>query len=218
MRIKEIKLFAYGELSEQAKEKAREWYQRFNADDSYWSECVIDDAKAQMNFLGFTIEDIFFSGFWSQGDGACFTGTWSAKDVDAKKLEELYPSEWLDKSGAKQENKNNAELNALALEFADIAKRFPEASATLKHHGMYYHENSVEIDCGGFEKEQETEQGDVPVWCHTDEQNFQDFARDCMRWVYRQLEKAYDWQNADEQVDENIVANGYEFTKEGERV
>jgi hypothetical protein len=152
MRIKEIKLFAYGELSEQAKEKAREWYQRFNADDSYWSECVIDDAKAQMNFLGFTIEDIFFSGFWSQGDGACFTGTWSAKDVDAKKLEELYPSEWLDK-GVKCENKSNKELNEIATELQGIAKEFPEASASLKHSGHYSHEQSISFDCEDFEKE-----------------------------------------------------------------
>ena len=29
-------------------------------------------------------------------------------------------------------------------------------------------------------------------------------------------EAAYDWDNADEQVDENIIANEYEFTEDGE--
>jgi hypothetical protein len=205
MRIEQREIFSFEELDERAKERAREWYRKVSEGDNDWAICVKDDCEIALELLGFKIDEILFSGFWSQGDGACFTGTWSAKDVNQEKVNEQYS----------RDGENNL---SLALEFADIAKRFPEASATLKHHGMYYHENSVEIDCGGFEKEQETEQGDVPVWCHTDEQNFQDFARDCMRWIYRSLEAAYDWQNADEQVDENIVANGYEFTKEGERV
>ena len=32
----------------------------------------------------------------------------------------------------------------------------------------------------------------------------------------RALEAAYDWDNADAQVDENIIANEYEFTEDGE--
>lgn len=34
-------------------------------------------------------------------------------------------------------------------------------------------------------------------------------------WIYRQLETEYDYQNSDEQVDESIIANEYEFTEEG---
>ena len=40
-----------------------------------------------------------------------------------------------------------------------------------------------------------------------------DFA-DC---IYKQLETENDWRNADEQVDETLRANEYEFTEEGER-
>ena len=36
-------------------------------------------------------------------------------------------------------------------------------------------------------------------------------------WIYRTLESEYDYQNADEQVDENIEANEYTFTAEGRR-
>ena len=42
-------------------------------------------------------------------------------------------------------------------------------------------------------------------------------ARDFMRWIYRQLEAAYEWENAVEQVDDSIRANEYEFTEDGER-
>ena len=45
-----------------------------------------------------------------------------------------------------------------------------------------------------------------------------ELSRDLMRWIYRTLEKECDWQNADEQVDENIRCNEYEFDVDGERI
>jgi hypothetical protein len=42
-----------------------------------------------------------------------------------------------------------------------------------------------------------------------------ELARDAMRWVYRQLEEEYEYQTANEQVDDAIRANEYEFTEAG---
>jgi len=36
-----------------------------------------------------------------------------------------------------------------------------------------------------------------------------------MRWVYRALEQEYEYQTANEQVDDSIRANEYEFTETG---
>ncbi len=36
-------------------------------------------------------------------------------------------------------------------------------------------------------------------------------------WIYRQLESAYEWEHADEQVNENITCNEYTFTADGRR-
>lgn len=48
-----------------------------------------------------------------------------------------------------------------------------------------------------------------------------DDLRECLadfsRWIYRNLEKEYDYQNSDEAVEEAIIANEYEFTEDGER-
>ena len=41
--------------------------------------------------------------------------------------------------------------------------------------------------------------------------------RDFMRWIYRQLEAEYNYQNSDEQVDEVIRVNECEFTVDGQR-
>jgi hypothetical protein len=35
-------------------------------------------------------------------------------------------------------------------------------------------------------------------------------------WLYSQLEKSYDWYMSEEVVDEDIIANEYEFTEDGE--
>jgi hypothetical protein len=42
-------------------------------------------------------------------------------------------------------------------------------------------------------------------------------ARDAMRWIYRRLEREYEYQNSVECVDEVIRANEYEFTEDGRR-
>ena len=41
--------------------------------------------------------------------------------------------------------------------------------------------------------------------------------RDLARWLYRQLEREYEYLSSDEIVDETIVANGYTFTESGRR-
>ena len=108
MRIKQTKVYQYDELSDKAKEKARDWYREGNCDDTYWSESVTDDAATIAEFLGLDIKQtayktmggetrykptVYFSGFWSQGDGACVEGAWSASDVKPDKLKEHAPQD-----------------------------------------------------------------------------------------------------------------------------
>ena len=41
--------------------------------------------------------------------------------------------------------------------------------------------------------------------------------RDFARWLYRQLEREYEYQTSDEVTDEAILANEYTFTGDGRR-
>ena len=41
--------------------------------------------------------------------------------------------------------------------------------------------------------------------------------RDLARWLYRQLEREYEYLTSDEAVDETIAANDYTFTETGRR-
>lgn len=77
-----ITVYKFDELEGRAKERAatklRDW-----ATDHDWYEFVYERAKEDGAKRGFEIEDIRFSGFWSPGDGASWTGS-----VDVKQFVE----------------------------------------------------------------------------------------------------------------------------------
>lgn len=200
-----VKLYQFDELSDKAKEKAREWYREGAFDDGLWDDITIEDAKTCLAFAGFAISEILYTGFWSQGDGACFTGTWMAEDTkDPRKM----------KSHAPQDT----ELHAIAEEMFAIKKLCQAAGATITHHGRYYHKFSVDFEfdfpvaSGSDEKRAKTEALEAQLI-----ERIKETARRAMQWIYDQLEKEYEWQTADEQVDEAIRCNEYEFTEDGKR-
>lgn len=246
MRIKETKLYQFDELNERAKEKARDWFRQALCDDTYFSESVIADAADRAAEMGFNIRthavklmngstrydpSVFYSGFSSQGDGACFEGTWNAADVKADKLKESAPQD--------------KDLHRIVDEFAKVAATYPNAFFSVKHSGHYYHELCTQFDCnpgefsGSIAVDVDCEECDGsgvstdrsrPYECATcldatvarwttdfPENTLIETAREFMRWIYSALETEWEYQNANEQVDENIRANEYEFTEEGER-
>lgn len=198
MKTQQITTYTFDELSEPAKQRARDWFRESSCGDNFWSECTLEEAEREGQLLGidFARTDrnearIYWSGFWSQGDGACFEGTWSASNVKAEKVAEG----WGDDPATK-------EIKRIAGVFAEIAREYPQAYFRVTHRGHYQHENCTVFDVC-MVKERAAEDALI------------ENARDFMRWIYRQLEKEWEYQNADAQVDENIRANEYEFTAEG---
>lgn len=183
-------VYQFTELTDSAKETARQWFREASAGDSYYSECVIEDAKECLALAGFRVDTVYFSGFSSQGDGACFEGAW-------------YPKDCLPVKAMKAHAPKDTELHRIAATMRAIAKRDKNSGMTVKHRGHYYHEHCTEfgIDARTLEIEEEIIEA----------------SRDAMRWIYRQLEREWDYQNSDENVDETIQANEYEFTEEGKR-
>lgn len=191
MSTKTIELFKYSELDDHAKEKARDWY-RQGAYDYEWWDGVYRMADNAAKFLGFEIDrkgkhslSIYFSGFYSQGDGACFSGTWRADKVDAAKLKAEWPQD--------------AELHRIADGLAATAAQDADGSAGIRHSGYYSHSGCTSFDVDGIE----------------DEQEFKDLARSFMDWIYDALEKEYEYLTSDESVSEMIEANEYEFNADG---
>lgn len=212
MRTIEVNLYNFNELDESAKNKAREWY-RNNLE--FEPEFVIDDFVKIAEIIGIEFDyqsvplmgggtrkkpKIWYSGFYSQGDGACFEGTYSYKSDACEKVRE-YASKDL-------------ELARIADKLNETQTKYNnKITASITHHGRNSHEHSVTIDCSldenGNELQKEMDSNDEDIVC--------ELMRDLMRWLYDRLEAEYQYQNSNEVIDENIIANEYEFTENGDR-
>lgn len=205
MTTKTVNLFTFDELSDSAKEKARQWWRECSVGDSFWSECIEDEAKEQGENMGLDINNIYFSGFYSQGSGACFKGTWHACDVKAGET----AKEWGD-------SPPTTEIKRIASEFEELARAWPESSFSVEHRGHYSHEFCTYFDVSLGEDADNNEEVSPEQWREASDSLIKT-ARDYMRWIYKQLEKEYEYQNSDECVDENILANDFTFLENGKR-
>lgn len=203
MRVIETQVFTYSELSDDAKAKARDWYREASQGDNYFSESVIEDAAMIAAMLGIEIKTrsvklmgggtrqeplIYWSGFYSQGDGASFEGTYSYKADCLAAISAHAPQD--------------EKLHAIARALQDNGNGLV---ATIER---YRHARTMQIDV-------ETEDGDVAL-PETETALIEAF-RDFADWIYCQLEKEYEYVNSDEAVAETIIANEYEFTADGKR-
>ncbi len=199
-RTIEKTVFTFDELDERAKEKARDWW-RQDGLEYEWYDCTFDDAKRCGALLGIEIDRIFFSGFASQGDGACFEGTYE------------YRKGWRKALRAEIGGEDLKTVEAIGDALQDIQRRrFYGISASCRQSGHYMHSGcmavSVDIDehpAGGYWDDISDDQDAV-----TDELRL--FAG----WIYTSLEREYDYLMSDESVDDMLECNEYEFDENGE--
>ena len=207
MRTVEIKILKFNELSDKAKEAARQWWIKCETEDSTSDEDVYEDASTIAELFGLDIKTrrvplmggghrydpaIFYSGFWSQGAGACFEGTYEYKKGAYAAVKAHAP-----------EDKELHEI-VRQLQMAQ-AKNFYQVACTTKHSGHYYHSGCMSV---------EPEHGSNSVV--NDEDAFIQALREFADWIYKRLEDAWDYTVSDEHVDESMESNDYEFTEDGE--
>lgn len=192
MKTKTYKVYTFDELSPKARARAISNHRDFVGEQ--WSgETTIEDAKQCLAFAGWDVSEIHYSGFWSQGDGACFEGSWRASDVKPAAMREHAPVDTV--------------LHGIADRLAKLAEKYPKAVANVRHSGHYSHEY-----CTVFSVTADDDGNDMP---EADEKELIEVSRDAMRWIYRQLEKEYEWETDEAQVIDSIRANEYEFTEDG---
>lgn len=195
MKTHTIKMYTFDELSDDAKQRALDDNRDYNTHHDYWHECITDDAKTIAALMGIDIDDIWFSGFASQGDGACFEGRYSYRKGSVKAVKDYAP---VDET-----------LHRIAAGLQDIQRHhFYGLTATVKHVGHYYHEHctSIDVDC-----EHCLTFGD------TEDDALGELLRDFMQWIYSQLETEYRYQTSDDAIADSLLANEVEFTSDGKR-
>lgn len=74
METKTITLYKFSELSAEVQQKVIDENRSINVDNDFWDDWIKEDAIARLSLLGYSDVEILYSGFYSQGDGACFTG------------------------------------------------------------------------------------------------------------------------------------------------
>lgn len=191
------------EISDSLIEKYRHW----NVEHVEWWQCTYEDFKQQMGEQGIYVSDMFFSGFWSQGDGACFNGF-----VDDMK-------QYLDKNFKPDDY--------------PMIRKLLDGGGTVKfsveHSGHYYHENCTRFY---IEADRLEHVLDAPTDFHVSvlenydqlldgeivdfEKESVEIFKNFMRTLYRTLEKEYDYLTSDEAVKEAIIATDLTETDEGE--
>jgi hypothetical protein len=172
---------------------------------------VYETAKEEAKPLGFRIDAIWFSGFWSQGDGACWEGSvdlpkfLAAKNSDDPRwhvIIELIRNDWL------------------------------ASRCVIAHSGRYYHENTMSVSYeNDFDPHDETAAvqsgpyvgasvlelydaagGDSTIneladWVEEE-------ARDYARGIYKDLEEEYEYLTSEEQFIEHCECNDVKFDVE----
>lgn len=157
MRIKEIKLYKYDELSDEAKEKAREWFLEGYESSFDW-EYVQEDA----NNIGLEIMFLRPTGIQGNNEGKF---KWDALEV----------------------------ANAIFKEHGNTCETYKTALSYLK---QLQKENDENLS----DEREKTERS---------------FLYDLLEDYRIMLEKEVEYQTSKEQVEENILANEYEFTEDG---
>lgn len=173
-------------------------YRHINVDHDWW-DAVYSLWEEKLELLGYHDIQINFSGFYSQGDGASFTGR-----IHSRKAAQF-------------------------MEQHDLAVKYPHVYALAGQHYVslrlqrnshhYYHENTVSADGEMdtvYEPDDDSDLRDVALFeiYQKAEHEFQSFvedfeqiSRDYMQKIYADLEVDYDYLTSDEAVRESLSIN-----------
>ena len=196
MRTIEQKVYSFDELSEDVQQKVIEKNHDINIHDD-WYECITESYKEGNKY--FEVDNIYFRGFWSQGDGAMF-------EYNGIK-QELF-DEFIDSLDLSPMRKGWLENNICT-------------SGKGNHRGHYYHENCCnhaiywEVDNGDLHWSDNLYQ-----WLESFEDEFESFVidkyKDICQYLYRDLEQHYEYLTSEEMIVETIEYNEYEFFENGD--
>lgn len=219
-RVIETTVYEFDELSDKAKEKARDWWRALEMQDCDLSTTV-DDCIELLESVGFTLKTravsyvgrggpsitkqepcFFYSGFGSQGDGASFAAKYDFVPGFARAV--------------KKERPTNDRLHRLVDRLQALQEKHHRRLTgwVHQHDSHYVHSNTMTTGLG-----RNNSRGDY--YCSVDgddAEEFKSIVRGFGDWIYHELEADYFSRFEAENVDDNIRANDYVFTAEGKHV
>jgi hypothetical protein len=225
---KEKSTYTFDDLPTESQKKAIEKHNDINVDNNWWEGTVNLFCEDMLEMYGVDVEekDVQFTGFYSQGDGASFTGEISDTKKFIEKALEMGDDDYLDMGQRKEHEKEFDDLlNDLGSLGYDMREKLKPEDIYIQFKrepgSRYSHENTVYSD---------VEVQAIPEsWDNDEEFNWTKysnwatgFVTECTKWLkvkcvelYRQLEDEYDELRSDEAIMDTLAANDYQFDIEG---
>jgi hypothetical protein len=209
MRILEVPVFLFQELSATAKENARMRY-RAHSPEQDWCDHIIADFDQVCRLLGVELSTrsvrllgggtrqepkIHFSGFGCQGDGASFEGFYRYRPGAVRAIKEFAPQD--------------AKLLRIAAALQGLQRRhFYRLEAAIGSRGRECHEYTMTFD---------VYRSGAEVHCAI-AADLMEILRDLARWLFGQLQAEWEYLSGDDFIDGELIDGGYEFTEDGARM
>ena len=162
-----------------------EKYRYSQVDSTEWYESTKEAFHKALELIGFYDVESYFTGFSSQGDGACFTGRYGYERGGLKALKSEFPT-W-------------KEMHELAKELQDLQSTyFYKIEAKIKTSGRYCHSITM-----GIEMELNVSDG---IYMEVEEQLLKLF-RKMADLYYKDLEAQFDYLTSDSEVQAWLESN-----------
>lgn len=218
----EERTYSFEELSPEAKEKALDHYRDINVVYNDWEEPIIEGFKEDMlEEFGVDVNETYYSGFHSQGDGASYEGEVDDYEKFFKNALSIKSSEFLDMGDEEKSDDEGlvtlmGDLRNIGFDTRERLKpedfyiRFSQSSS------RYLHSNTMDISIRVDEiEESDDDERDFQPVIDEIEQESLAWARAKADELYYSLYKYYEELQEDDKVKESILANEYKFDKDG---
>ena len=194
---KQTIVYTFDELSEKAKQKAMEDYVSY-FDFEMDEECILEDIVESNPHI--QDMNISYSGFYSQGDGASFTGH----------LE----SDWVIQFLKEHFNNSQDITHTLSL-IRWISISFERINSRYSHENTCTTELSVDAEWATHIEESETLKDSFNEKVSEFVEVIEEYRRDLCHTIYDRLHLAYEHATDEETVSEYFVENDYDFEEDG---
>lgn len=166
----------YKDLSVEAKEVALAEHSN-NAADYDWSESVKEDWVERLEKCGIytDVTSIEWTGFWSQGDGASFTGS-----IDLREFLEAHPDI----------RDSNRALYITTVPFNGEAQCGWDINLNRISH-RYSHENTVALELDELIECDAKDEDEMYAFWNDAKEQIKDQCREYMKQLYKELENEY---------------------------
>lgn len=220
-----VELHKQKKITDKAMEKVKDWLRGGQTNHDWW-EYIYEWWVNALNQIGFENPKISFSGFGSQGDGACFTS-----DANIPKLAHFLSADIEGREGVDVDSDGETELFLPAVvnklhgkctkpgyrRIAWLTNLIRACVTRIDSRYSHEHTCRFEFELDDFHR---------GVTAHIPKVNalVNEFRRDCeelrvslCQAIYRDLEEEYFYLTGDEALADTAEANGYTFTITGRR-